>query len=88
MTQKVDFQKLKDVPLARDRETRFSGHNHHGLWPSRDLGKQDGQLSIKGPQDILDQFKRLCKTERRPYYEMLELLMQTYDDDPEPKGSL
>lgn len=47
--------------------------------PSREASI-DGQMSIKSPDyKILERFKKMCKDDRRPYYDMLEVLMNAYD---------
>ena len=47
-------------------------------FPSRE-SSPDGQLNLKGPRHILDRFKAMCKADRRPYYDMLEILMDAYE---------
>lgn len=59
-------------------ETKRSVDASSGF-PSRDA-RADAQLNLKGPQHILERFKALCKADRRPYYDMLEILMDTYQD--------
>ena len=50
-------------------------------FPSREAGAE-GQLNLKGPRHILERFKAMCKADRRPYYDMLEILMDRFDGDP------
>ena len=45
-------------------------------WPSREV--RDGQIGLRGPVEILDEFKDLCKMERRSYVDMLRVLMEGY----------
>jgi hypothetical protein len=47
-------------------------------WPSREPIR-DGQISIKAPLDVLEQFKRICKDDRRTYADMLGILMDRYE---------
>lgn len=47
-------------------------------FPSREASP-DAQLNLKGPRDILDRFKALCRADRRPYYDMLEILMDNFE---------
>ena len=47
-------------------------------FPSREVSP-DAQLNLKGPRDILDRFKAMCKADRRAYYDMLEILMDAYE---------
>lgn len=49
-------------------------------FPSREAGA-DAQLNLKGPRHILERFKALCKEDRRPYYDMLEILMDHFDGE-------
>jgi uncharacterized Zn finger protein len=39
----------------------------------------DWQVSIRGPRPMLEEFKRLCRRERREYWDMLRILMDEYD---------
>ena len=48
-------------------------------FPSREASAE-GQLSIKSPDKrILDRFKAMCKADRRAYYDMLEILMDSFE---------
>ncbi|OWV39212.1 hypothetical protein [Mameliella alba] len=47
-------------------------------FPSREAAS-DGQLNLKGPQHVLDRFKAMCKADRRAYYDMLEILMDSFE---------
>lgn len=47
-------------------------------FPSREASS-DGQLNLKGPRHILERFKAMCKADRRPYYDMLEVLMDSFE---------
>jgi hypothetical protein len=58
-----------DTRKAVDAVSRF---------PSREA-PSDGQLNLKGPQHVLDRFKAMCKSDRRAYYDMLEILMDRYE---------
>lgn len=54
-------------------------------WPDRPVlsapapKAPEGQVSIKGPVEIIERFKALCKDDRRVYYDMLEILMNHYE---------
>lgn len=48
-------------------------------FPSREASAE-GQLNIQGPKHILDRFKSVCKADRRPYYDMLEILMDSFEE--------
>ncbi|MBB3713062.1 translation initiation factor 2 beta subunit (eIF-2beta)/eIF-5 [Limimaricola variabilis] len=47
-------------------------------WPSRQEVR-DGQISIKAPLDIIERFKLLCKSDRRTYADMLDILMREFE---------
>ena len=47
-------------------------------FPSREAAG-DAQMNLKGPKHILDRFKTMCKEDRRPYYAMLEILMDEFE---------
>jgi hypothetical protein len=47
-------------------------------FPSREAAP-DGQLNLKGPKPILARFKAMCKADRRAYYDMLEILMDHFE---------
>ena len=47
-------------------------------FPSRE-SSPDAQMNLKGPQHIIERFKAMCKDDRRPYYDMLEILMDEFD---------
>jgi hypothetical protein len=50
-------------------------------FPSREP-TADAQLNLKGPRHVLDRFRALCKADRRTYYDMLEILMDSFAKDP------
>lgn len=39
----------------------------------------EAQVSIRGPHEIIERFKRLCKDDRRSYYDMLEIMMDKFE---------
>ncbi|WP_424973319.1 hypothetical protein [Dinoroseobacter sp. S76] len=47
-------------------------------FPSREAAT-DAQLNLKGPRPVLERFKAMCKADRRAYYDMLEILMDSYE---------
>ena len=67
-------QSSRDKPrVTREEVNKVSG------FPSRE-GPQEGQLSIKSPdRQILERFKKMCKADRRAYYDMLEILMDHFE---------
>lgn len=47
-------------------------------FPSREA-VADAQLNLKGPREVLDRFRAMCKADRRSYYDMLGILMDRYE---------
>ena len=47
-------------------------------FPSREVADED-QINIRGSRSTIDRFRRLCKTERYKYVEMLSILLDTYE---------
>lgn len=59
-----------DVRQAVDKVSSF---------PSREA-TTEGQMNIKAPDGrVLERFKAMCKQDRRKYYDMLEILMDSYE---------
>lgn len=50
-------------------------------FPSREAS-QDVQMNLKGPRHVLDRFRALCRADRRAYYDMLEILMDSFEGKP------
>lgn len=50
----------------------------HAHFPSREA-PADAQLNLKGPKPILDRFRAMCKDDRRAYYDMLDILMDSFE---------
>lgn len=50
-------------------------------FPSREA-PADAQLNLKGPRPILERFRKMCKEDRRTYYDMLEILMDNFEAAP------
>ena len=48
-------------------------------FPSREPNNE-GQLNIKGPSKVLDRFRALRKSERYPYVELLDMMMDAYEN--------
>jgi hypothetical protein len=48
-------------------------------FPSREA-PDDDQLNIKGPKAMLDRFRALRKSERYKYADLLEFMMDAYED--------
>lgn len=47
-------------------------------FPSREASA-DAQLNLKGPREVLDRFKTMCKADRRTYADMLGILMDRFE---------
>lgn len=80
--EKCETDALDDfAPRARDNapvnDTR-KAIDSASSFPSREASP-DAQLNLKGPRDVLDRFKAMCKADRRAYYDMLEILMDAYE---------
>ena len=50
------------------------------IWPDRTPRPAEDQVSIKGPAHIIERFKSLSKSDRRTYADMLEILMNRFDE--------
>lgn len=76
MSRKDPFDNPSSPHHDTDRIDQASG------WPSRDTAASSPpvmtQLNIKVPQTVAQRFRRLCKDERYPGHEMLEKLMERY----------
>lgn len=47
-------------------------------WPSREA-PLDGQFTIRAPLEVIENFKYICKEDRRTYGAMLEILVDLYN---------
>lgn len=78
----MDFDDLDDfepkaVPKAQEAVKR-SVDSVSGF-PSREAS-EDGQLNMKGRKTVLNRFKAMCKDDRRSYVDMLEILMDRFEE--------
>ncbi|WP_370160896.1 hypothetical protein [Limimaricola soesokkakensis] len=65
--------------LAKDLEASVPASSlQPARWPSRQEVR-DGQISIKAPLDTIERFKLLCKSDRRTYADMLDILMGHFE---------
>ena len=48
-------------------------------WQSREP-IEDGQINIRAPSDTIKRFKKLCKEDRRTYSDMLNILMDSFQN--------
>ncbi len=48
-------------------------------FPSRE-SSEDAQLNMKGRKAVLNRFKATCKKDRRSYVDMLEILMDCFEE--------
>lgn len=67
-------RKAAPAPMADTRKAVDQASS----FPSREASA-DAQLNLKGPRHILDRFRAMCKTDRRAYYDMLQILMDAYE---------
>lgn len=68
MPKPLDLDRLKRVePAVRNLQSR-----------AREP-VADGQISIKGPLTTIRRFKAMCKEDRRIYADMLNILMDHYE---------
>lgn len=64
------FEKaVEDVSKGSDTPKR---------WPSREA-PLDGQFTIRAPLEVIENFKYICKEDRRTYGAMLEILVDLYN---------
>ena len=85
MARKLDTSKLQQFkpntaakrPKDSNTVQQKDKMDDHG-WPSREA-PQEGQFTIRARLDIIDRFRKICKDDRRTYADMLEILMEKYD---------
>lgn len=63
---------------ARPAESDRKAVDRVASFPSREPAS-DVQMNLRGPREIIDRFKTMCKEDRRPYYQMLEILMDEFE---------
>ena len=83
--------KPKPKPVEPERQGTVVAEQ----WPSRSpapttaapvepkkklLVSLEAQVSIRGPGHIIERFKKLCKEDRRSYYDMLEMMMDKWEE--------
>ncbi|WP_347100773.1 hypothetical protein [Sagittula stellata] len=66
---------VRHVPSAAETRRAIDAVSR---FPSREAAT-DGQLNLKGPRHVLDRFRAMCKADRRAYYDMLEILMDSFE---------
>ncbi|WP_171172919.1 hypothetical protein [Ruegeria sp. HKCCA5929] len=80
--------KKRPEPVSAPEESKKEkGRGERQEWVSRQPAAEpvapqkatEGQISIKGPDHIIERFKQLCKDDRRVYYDMLEILMDKFE---------
>lgn len=83
MPKSLDLDRLKKFEPTAPTSTPDPLPMDHGSapmrWPSREA-TVDGQLSIKGPLHTITRFKKLCKDDRRTYADMLDILMNHFEN--------
>lgn len=87
---KLNTDKLKalsDDAEAKHDVGRQSHDDVNSRWQSREPApassvqpkEQFDQLNIRGPESIIERFKALRVHARQPYYEVLEMLLDSHD---------
>jgi len=83
MPKSLDLDRLKKFEPAPDMrsEERTAAPSEPPVerWPSREANI-DGQISIKGPMTTIQRFKAMCKDDRRTYADMLDILMNHFEN--------
>ena len=64
-------------PAPRAAETRRA-IDAVSQFPSREASTE-AQMNLKGLRHVLDRFRWMCKHDRRAYYDMLEILMDSFE---------
>ncbi len=78
----MDFDDLSDFePKAASKPQEAVKRSVDSVsgFPSREAS-EDGQLNMKGRMAVLDRFKAMCKDDRRSYVDMLEILMDRFEE--------
>ena len=84
MPKSLDLDRLKKFePMAKQSEEKGPSEpiqSSVDRWPSREPNI-DGQISIKGPMKTIQRFKAMCKDDRRTYADMLDILMNHFEEN-------
>lgn len=49
-------------------------------WPSREVRREEvGQFTVRAPAATIARFKAICKADRRTYADMLDILMNNFE---------
>lgn len=78
----MDFDDLSDFepkPASSSHEALKRSVDSISSFPSRE-SSEDGQLNMKGRKVVLNRFKAMCKEDRRSYVDMLEILMNRFEE--------
>lgn len=78
----MDFDDLSDFEpkaASKPQETVKRSVDSMSGFPSREAS-EDGQLNMKGRKAVLDRYKAMCKEDRRSYVDMLEILMDRFEE--------
>lgn len=82
MKNPVNFAKLSEMPSKPEANISPAPKVSAPSRPVVEAKQPDVQISVKGPQNVIDRFKALCNVDpRRPYayWHMLEILMDEYE---------
>jgi hypothetical protein len=79
----MELDDLSDFTTKSEKKPKVDVKKHIDVtskFPSRE-SNVDGQLNMKGPQQVLQRFKSMCIADRRSYVGMLEILMDSFEQD-------
>lgn len=83
MKNPVDFAKLSAVPPKPEAKITPAPKVSAPSRPVIEAKQPDVQISVKGPENVIQRFKEMCNVDpRRPYsyWHMLEILMDEYEN--------
>jgi len=69
----------QEAKRAVDAASKFPSREAGSTSAPKGQGGAEVQLNMKGPQKVIERFKKLCKDDRRSYYAMLEILMDHFE---------
>ena len=82
MKKPLDFGKLSELPKKPEPVSNSAPKVTAPSRPVVETKQPDVQISVKGPQNVIQRFKDMCNVDpRRPYayWHMLEILMDEYE---------
>lgn len=84
---KINFGILDQVPAKKEEspQVRRSGYEtrdvSHSIARSkpRPEERRDKQISIKGPEHVIERFQAICERDRWAYWQMLEKMTEAWE---------